>query len=136
MIRCCLALAVVVGMSFVRTIHWLRTILVGLFALAQVAGVLPLMYQHTLNVYETVPVASHHHIHVATTAPDADHHHGILDFHDQCCALHTLAGPLPRVADVVLIDSLSERMAPAPLVALTDTDPSRLDRPPKPLLSV
>ena len=83
-------------MLFVRTIRWLRTILLGLFALAQIAGVSPLMYQHTLNVYETAPVAGHHHVRVATTAPDADHHHGILELHDQCCTLHTLAGPLPR----------------------------------------
>lgn len=120
-------------MSLVRTSHWMRTILVGVFALAQIAGVLPLTYQHTLNVYETTPVAGHHHIRVATTAPDADHHHGVLDLHDQCCALHTLAGPLPRVAEVVLVSSLGKRMAPAPLVALADADPSRLDRPPKPL---
>jgi hypothetical protein len=120
-------------MSFVRTIRWLRTILLGLFALAQIAGVSPLMYQHTLNVYETAPAAGHHHVRVATMAPDADHHHGVLDLNDQCCALHMLAGPLPRVADVVLIDALGMQLAPAALIALTNADLSRLDRPPRPL---
>jgi hypothetical protein len=120
-------------MSLVRTIRWMRPILVGVFALAQIAGVVPLTYQHTLNVFETTPVAGHHHVRVATTAPDAGHHHGILDLHDQCCTLHTLVGPLPRVAEIVLADASSVRIAPASLVALTNADPSRLDRPPKPL---
>jgi hypothetical protein len=120
-------------MSFARTIRWLRTLLVGLFALAQIAGVSPLMYEHTLNVYETTPVTGHHHVRVATSAPDADHHHGILDLHDQCCALHTLAGPLPSVANIVLSDSHPTRIAPAELIALADADPVRLDRPPKPV---
>ena len=119
-------------MSFARTIRWLRTLVVGLFALAQIVGVSVLMYEHTLNVYETTTVASHHHVGVATAAPDADHHHGILDLHDQCCALHTLAAPLPLVANVVLLsDSRATRMAPAKLIALADADPVRLDRPPK-----
>jgi hypothetical protein len=119
-------------MSLVQTTRCLRTILVGVFALAQIAGVFPLTYQHTLNVYETTPVAGHHHVRVATTAPDTGHHHGILDLHDQCCALHSLAGPLPHVAEIMPVDAPSMRMAPASLVALANADPSRLDRPPKP----
>jgi hypothetical protein len=117
-------------MSYARTIRWLRTWLVGLFALAQIAGVSPLIYEHTLNVFDAAQAGSEH-SHVAPAAPGADHHHGILDAHDQCCALHTLAGPLPGVADVALTIRLSVRIAPAALVALADTEPGRLDRPPK-----
>lgn len=86
-------------MTFVRTIRCLRASLLALFVVAQVAGVVPLIYDHTLNVYETAPVAAHGHAHVKPTVanPDADHHHGALDLQDQCCALHTLAGPLPHV---------------------------------------
>lgn len=120
-------------MLFVRTIRWLRTAFVGLFALAQIVGISPLMYEHTLNVYETTPVAGYHHVRVATSVPDADHHHGILGLHDQCCALHALAGPLPHVANIVPIDSAAVRVAPAKLIALADARPSRLDRPPKPV---
>jgi hypothetical protein len=41
---------------------------------------------------------------------------------------------LPGVADVALANlSLSVRIAPAALVALADTYPGRLDRPPKPM---
>jgi len=56
--------------TFVRTIHNLRAVLLGLFVVAQVAGVIPLIYEHTLNVYETVPVKAHGHLHVR---PDSAH---------------------------------------------------------------
>jgi hypothetical protein len=65
-------------MSYARTIRWLRTCLVGLFALAQIAGVSPLIYEHTLNVFDAAQ-ADGDHDHVTPTAPGADHHHGILD---------------------------------------------------------
>jgi hypothetical protein len=48
-------------MTFVRTICWLRACVLGLFVVAQAAGVVPLIYDHTLNVYETAPVADHGH---------------------------------------------------------------------------
>ena len=99
---------------------------------AQIAGVSPLIYEHTLNVFDAAQAAGDR-SHLTPAAPGADHHHGILDVHDQCCALHTLAGPLPDVADVALASPLSVRIAPAALVALADTYPGRLDRPPKPM---
>ena len=76
----------------------LRTTLMALFVAAQTFGLLPLLHDHTLNIYETTPVAAHLHAHVMPTVaqPDADHHHGALDLHDQCCALHTLRRPLPN----------------------------------------
>jgi hypothetical protein len=119
-------------MSLAPTIRWLRTWLVGLFALAQIAAVSPLIYEHTLDVLGEAHVRCDH-ARAAPNAPDADHHHGILDAHDQCCALHALVGPLPAVADVALANPLSVRIAPATLVALADADPGRLDRPPKPV---
>jgi len=53
-----------------------------------------MMYDHTLNVYETTPVAGHVHVRLAshTAQPDADHHHGLIHFHDQCYAIHSLSG--------------------------------------------
>src|ERR1700736_6120534 len=121
--------------TFVRTIHNLRAVLLGLFVLAQVAGVIPLIYEHTLNVFETVPVKAHGHPHVRPDIehPDADHHHGALDLHDQCCALHTLAGPLPQPIDDAPVDFVSVRIAPDELIALTGGKPGVLDRPPRPL---
>ena len=99
-------------MSYARTIRWLRTCLVGLFALAQIAGVSPLIYEHTLNVFDAAQGGGDRSL--TPAAPGADHHHGILDVHDQCCALHTLAGPLPNVADIALASPLSVRIAPRP----------------------
>jgi hypothetical protein len=106
------------------------------FALAQIAGVSPLLYEQTLNAYETTPAASQHHVRIAATAPDAGHHHGVLDFHDQCCALHTLAGPLPDITAIVPVASPGAPITPPALIAPTTTDPSQLDRPPKPLRQV
>jgi hypothetical protein len=112
-------------------IRRLRAVLIGLFALAQVAGVLPLIYEHTMDVFVAAQ-ADGAHDRVAPTGPGADHHHGILDVHDQCCALHTLAGPLPVFADIALTVRRGVRITPAAaLTALADTDPARLDRPPK-----
>jgi hypothetical protein len=62
------------AMRFLRTIRCLRPSLLAFFVLAQVVGVVPLIYDHTLNVYETVPVSAHAHAHVKPTVtnPDAD----------------------------------------------------------------
>jgi hypothetical protein len=61
-------------MTFVRTVRWLRASLLALFVVAQVAGFIPLLYDHTLNVYETILVGVHKHPHVKPTVtnPDAD----------------------------------------------------------------
>jgi hypothetical protein len=122
-------------MTFVRTIRCLRASLLALFVVAQLAGVIPLIYDHTLNVYETTPVTAHTHPHVKPTVanPDADHHHGALDLHDQCCALHTLAGPLPNTIDAAPIGFESVLMVPDELIVLTGGNPGVLDRPPRPV---
>ena len=121
-------------MTSLRTICCLRACLLALFAVAQVVGVVPLICDHTLNVYEAAPVAAHGHLPVKSTvaSPDADHHHGVLGLHDQCCALHTLAGPLPRVVDTAPVDFASVRMVPDELTALSGGSPGVLDRPPRP----
>jgi hypothetical protein len=120
-------------MPFVRTIRCFRACLLGLFVVAQVAGVVPLIYDHTLNVAETTPVGAHHHPHVKPTAanPDADHHHGLLDLHDQCCALHMLTGPLPEILDTSSVEFALARLAPAEQMMPVGGSPGLLDRPPK-----
>jgi hypothetical protein len=122
-------------MPCVRTIRCLRACLLGLFVIAQVAGVVPLMHDHILNIYETAPVAAHGHQPVNPTVvnPDADHHHGFLDLHDQCCALHTLAGPLPNVLDATPGHLMSLRIVPTEMTALTGGKPGLPERPPKPV---
>jgi hypothetical protein len=122
-------------MTFGRAIRWVRACVLGLFVAAQTAGVVPLLYDHTLNVVETVPVGAHHHRHVEPTAtyPDADHHHGLLDLHDQCCALHMLTGPLPEILDTSSVAFTPARLAPAEVVVLAGGISGLPDRPPKPL---
>ena len=112
-----------------QTIRSFRGYLLALFVVAQVAGVVPLMYDHTLNVFETTPVAGHTHILVGSgiAAPDGDHHHGILGLHDQCCALHTLAGPLPQIAITAPVELSGVRMMPTASFALTEGVPILID---------
>jgi hypothetical protein len=120
-------------MMILRTIRRLQACVLGLFMVAQVAGIEPLIYDHTLNVFETTPVASHSHRHVSAATSDENHHHGILDLHDQCCALHTLAGPLPVTANAARVDFADERTAPLPSLALAQRGPVLPDRPPRTL---
>ena len=122
-------------MALVR-MRWLRRLLLGLCLAAQVAGVVPLIHDHTLNVFETTPVAGHVHVRLAssTAQPDADHHHGLIDFHDQCCAIYSLSGPLPPPAVAVApAQTAGIPVAPAQLIARVGRHPARLDRPPKSL---
>jgi hypothetical protein len=120
-------------MTLAWAIRCLRALLPVLFLTAQIAGVLPLLHDHTLNVYETTPVASHQHGNVTATAAqlDADHHHGVLDLHDQCCALHALSGPLPHMPSAPPMILLSIKIAPPALRALIGLQPTALDRPPR-----
>jgi hypothetical protein len=122
-------------MALVRAFRWLRASLLAIFVIAQLAGVIPLLHDHTLNVYETTAVAAHNHPHVHPTLahPDADHHHGALGLHDQCCALHTLAAPLPQVTGVAQVGFASEPLFAVESTALSGGSPAVLDRPPKPL---
>ena len=122
-------------MALVRAFRWLRASLLAIFVIAQVAGVIPLLHDHTLNVYETAPVAAHNHpdVHATLAHPDADHHHGALGLHDQCCALHMLAAPLPQIAGVARVDFAGEPIFAVEPAALSAGNPAVLDRPPKPL---
>jgi len=115
--------------------HRLRATLLALFVVAQVAGIVPLIYDHTLNVFERSPVAGHAHVHLASTvaAPDADHHHGALDLHDQCCALHVLAVPLPEMSSSDPQELVGARIVAAPAILLPQRQPALPDRPPRPL---
>jgi hypothetical protein len=122
-------------MKIARIPLCLRRLLLALFVIAQTAGVVPLMYDHTLNAYELAPVASHQHASVQPTIanPDADHHHGALDLHDQCCALHTLAAPLPYTLDLDRQDVGGGRIILAAVISSPQGRPALPDRPPRPL---
>jgi hypothetical protein len=124
-----------------RLVPWL----LGLFALAQVAGVVTLVSVHLQHVIASEQDiakdaastgisyhAHHHHIH-----DGSDHHdHGAADPNDQCCTLHHhLAGVLPHAAGGQT-DFPIAIVVPLPLQAFVPADPSPLERPPKLLLSI
>src|ERR1700749_521891 len=123
--------------------------LLGLFLIAQLAGVVPLVTVHLEHAIASEQDAAadsgdgataarpashahHHHVHHGS----GPHDHAASDPNDQCCTLHHhLAGVLPEaapagVADLVVAAVVAPR--PAPLVP---AEPGLLERPPK-LLSV
>jgi ABC-type Zn2+ transport system substrate-binding protein/surface adhesin len=126
-------------MSIIRASRWLRSCLLAIFVVAQLAGIAPLVYGHTLNALEDCAVAGHEHRHAhahvcgSLASGDSDHHHGAGGaLHDQCCALHVLAGPIPQMAETAPVDILRARLAPSGAARLTDRGPPGLDRPPRP----
>jgi hypothetical protein len=111
----------------------LRSWLLGLYIAAQVIGLAPLVYEHTLNVYKAVPVAGHVELTSGTTQHDSDHHNDFIDSHDQCCAIHSLTGPLAPTVSLALVEAAAMRVYPAESFALVAWHSARLDRPPKAL---
>src|SRR5262249_5258761 len=78
-------------MSIIRTSRWLRSCLLAIFVVAQLAGIVPLVYGHTLNALEDCALAGHEHRHAhahicgSLVSGDSDHHHGTAGaLHDQC----------------------------------------------------
>ena len=110
-------------MISVRSRRWFGRWLLGLFLIAQLAGVVPLVTVHlehaiaseqdaaadsddTAATAHTVMHAHHHHAHHGS----GPHDHGASDPNDQCCTLHHhLAGVLPGFAPQV------EASVPRPL---------------------
>jgi len=111
--------------------------LVGLFLIAQVAGVIPALYVDTLHEYEGASVVGHSQENVVGNLPV---HHGdpadIHDGHDQCCALHHgMVGVVPRIF-APGVTSLASVRVEARADALASGNRSRLDRPPRSLPSL
>jgi hypothetical protein len=105
--------------------------LLGLFLLAQLAGVVPVMFDHAVHVFESQPAVSSAHDHGAP-GRHGDHRHGIADVKDECCSLHHhLAGVLPFTVRAVSINFAAVLMVAPPTRALASADPVLLERPPK-----
>jgi hypothetical protein len=114
--------------------------LLGLFLIAQLAGVAPLVAVHLQHISAAeqdladdagagvAEHAHHHHVHKG----GGHHDHGATDPNDQCCTMHHhLAGVLPfatganaNEVPMAAILALSPR-------ALVPADPGLLERPPK-----
>ena len=103
----------------------------GLFLVAQIVGIVPVMFDHSVHVFESQPALADAHDH---TAPGrhGDHRHGIGDVKDECCALHHhFAGIIPITAPTVTFTLTAVRVVASPLRALASADPILLERPPK-----
>jgi hypothetical protein len=117
----------------------------GLFLIAQLAGIAPLIAVHLQHISAAeqdvaddadagvTPHTHHHHVH-----QDGRHHdHGLADPNDQCCTIHHhLAGVLPlatgaKANEVVLAANVS-----LPPRTLVPADPRLLERPPKLLSTI
>jgi hypothetical protein len=87
-------------MSIFRRIQTIRALVTALFVAAQLVGVVPLLCDHTKEVYENSlsVAATHSEVTSVSAAPDMGDPDS--DLHDDCCALHSLAGPLPHEAAI------------------------------------
>jgi len=105
--------------------------LLGLFLLAQLAGVVPVMFDHAVHVFESQPALADAHDHSAP-GRHGDHRHGVGDVTDECCSLHHhLVGivhfPTPTAAFLLT----AVLLVVPPLRTLASADPILLERPPK-----
>jgi hypothetical protein len=119
--------------------------LLGLFLIAQLAGVVPLVAVHLQHIAaaeqdvtddaasEPMQHAHHHHVHQGS----GQHDHGAADPNDQCCTVHHhLAGVLPLPAGSDTNDVPLASIVSLPPRALVASDPNLLERPPKLLSTI
>ncbi len=119
-------------MTSLETMRRFAPWLLGLFMIAQAAGVVPLLFDHSVHVYESQQAISGGHDH-SIPGRHGDHRHGVADLKDECCSLTHLAGVLPFKLNAAPIGFAFVLMDAPRAKALTDATPFRLDRPPKPL---
>jgi len=119
--------------------------LLGLFLLAQAAGVMPLISIHIQHAFENgqdiavdlgtsgkIGHVHHHHAH----HDGGQHEHGSADPNDQCCTLHHHLSGVVAVASCVNHRGLTISRIEVPLRSLVGTDPGTPERPPKLPLSI
>ncbi len=126
-------------MTLLRTIPWFTRLLVGLFLVAQFAGVVSSPRANALPMAAGLSHAGHHAQggHEAGHADPGklhDHHDHGLNLADTCCALHAyFSGVLPAVIAIKTESVMGESLSIG-LDSLPHGVPrGRLDRPPRPL---
>jgi len=98
--------------------------------IAQIGGVVPLVYVDTVHEYErsgdAVELAA-----INRQNPAHQHQPGVHDEHDQCCALHH--GLVGMVADwsYEIAALADDRVVALVSIARVDEHPVRIDRPPR-----
>jgi hypothetical protein len=119
--------------------------LLGLFLIAQLAGLAPLVAVHLQHISaaeqdladdaasDLMQHAHHHHVHQGS----GQHDHGAADPNDQCCTVHHhLAGVLPLSAGGGTNGVPPASIVSLPPRVLVASDPSLLERPPKLLSTI
>jgi hypothetical protein len=123
--------------KLLRTIPWFTRLLVGLFLVAQFAGVVSRANALPMTVAASQARASqmdgsevHHHVH---NDQGGLHDHGGNPA-DTCCALHAcFAGVLPPVIAIATETAVGEPLSVRPDDLAPGAPGGRLDRPPRPL---
>ena len=129
-------------MNRLRTIPWFIRLLVGLFMVAQFAGVVSSPRASALPV--TAALASHGHNHHALDhlkqdqvdqgKPHDHQHHDGSSLADTCCGLHAcFAGVLPPLAAAATECAIGKPIAAVADDLTLGLSGGRLDRPPRPL---
>ena len=115
------------------TIRTLVPWLIGLFVVAQLAGVVPFRQAVAWDAPSHLGNMLGHDHHAAGHSDH--HHHRIIDSEGACCGLHAfLTGILPGVAAAAPAGLTRARLAMISEDRLAGIDPSLPDRPPRPLL--
>jgi len=118
-----------------RTIPWFVRLLVGLFLVAQFAGVVSSPCASALQL-ATAGVSHDHHQHAhehGEVAQHHDHHDHGGNLADTCCALHAyFSGILPPAIGVETGSIMAESLSVSPDTLALGVPPGRLDRPPRP----
>jgi hypothetical protein len=129
-------------MALLRTMRGFVCALAMAFVIAQFAGVVssPLAHAHAAPAMTAAHAdhgrADHAHAqsHNHQGCPHQDHGQ-CGDRADYCCALHAFfAGVLPPAVAIDGVSFIRQRLTLRPAAAVAGLTPSRLDRPPRPLL--
>jgi hypothetical protein len=119
-------------MKRLRSIPNFVRLLVGLFLLAQLAGVVSSPRANALPMPDAT--AEHSHQHHAHHHDDSGATHDHSSLADTCCALHAyFAGVMPPPVAVKTATVVGERLSASPDHQSRGVPPGRLDRPPRPL---
>ena len=124
-------------MTIWRTMRRCAPWLLGLFVIAQAAGVVPLLALHAADAFGQTGTRLNL---VKASGPASPLHHEHQsnggDVRDECCAVHHhLAGVLPHALDAVAIAFVTARMSVPATAPVETVIPNLPDRPPK-LLSL
>ena len=124
-------------MARLRTVRRFVPWLIGLFVIAQLAGVVPRFVSSEASIIALVSGEQLQHAHIGINQTDPHQHSGAgLAVADGCCALHLLNGLVSLVATSVPLGLIGEPLSQVSITNIAGIEPTLLFRPPRPSLSV